>query len=549
MENAEITEFLSTIQATQNFSNSYKQIHTLVPYKDEQGREQIARKPLKFAKNTDLSSLSDIKIYKSHDYYISKNSCYANECRTETLFALDNIVIDIDNHGGKGQAAIGFAQLDYEVDKLLYILDTDYYGKIPEFNAVKTGRGLQLWIGLQSCSSKLIYAYQSVTRSLCELFDKILLENEILLYVDVAASVDAARVVRVPSTYNSHRKGFKTSFIKHTDYKYSIEELMEQYASGEIRERKRDDLTRKADCKTNATPIKAEYSNLHRKRCAFIERLIYSAENNIGRRDKMLFLWYNAAVQIMDREKATERLEQLNAALAQPLRSAELYLIVRYIDKKSSLNVKNSTFAEWLDLSTEERQELCTSERELSRRNSRNKKVSRDREILRLWSKGLTQQEIAEQVGCSLRTVKSQTGLNRAERDRRIKDYHDNGCSLREIAILCSCSVNTVRKVLSAETPPQKQATTAPTRQTPSQTAPPRATNKKIYTKANFALFDTVNHNTINQRGKWENDGRTQVSHYQAGCGRAGRDETGDTAEAATQYGIVGAGRTPYRES
>lgn len=512
MQNAEITEFLSTIKATQNFSNSYKQIHTLVQYKDEQGREQIARKPLKFAKNTDLSSLSDIKIFKSHDYYISKNSCFANECRTETLFALDNIVIDIDNHGGKGQAAIGFAQLDYEVDKLLYILDTDYYGKIPEFNAVKTGRGLQLWIGLQSCSSKLIYAYQSVTRSLCELFDKILLENEILLYVDVAASVDAARVVRVPSTYNSHRKGFKTSFIKHTDYKYSIEELMEQYASGEIRERKRDDLPRKADCK-NATPIKAEYSNLHRKRCAFIERLIRSNAENVGRRDKMLFLWYNAAVQLMNREKAAERLEQLNAALAQPLRSAELCLIVRYIDKKSSLNVKNSTFAEWLDLSTEERQELCTSERELSRRNSRNKKVSRDREILRLWSKGLTQQEIAEQVGCSLSTVKRRTGINKTERNRRIKDYHEQGMSIREIAILCMCSTSTVRKVLTPETPPQKQADTEPTRQTPSQTAPPRAANKKIYTKANLTLFTTLNHNIKNQRGKWENDGTTHL-HY-----------------------------------
>ena len=89
------------------------------------------------------------------------------------------------------------------------------------------------------------------------------------------------------------------------------------------------------------------------------------------------------------------------------------------------------------------------TQRELDRKAARERKAERDKEILRLRNKGLTQQEIAEQVGCSLRTVKSKTRVDKTERDRRIKELRKEGLSLRKIAKKINCSVNTVVKVIA----------------------------------------------------------------------------------------------------
>lgn len=574
MENNEIQRFFTDICATPNFINSCKHIVTPDTYTDENGEKKAYFRTIDWFKNFDSDRIDEIGFEPGRDYYITKNSFVANQRKYSGLFSLDNLMFDLDFHGvGKS-----WSDIDFEIDKLLYLLDTDYNGIFPACNAVKSGRGVQLWVGLWSESAKRLPLYHEVADGLLDVLDRIKRENDLSFTVDRAPTKNACGVARLPATSNSKRKGFKTQFIKRTDYKYSLQELKDKYLDNSspfvavqdeeqqdelpVRERKRNDQAARAvTSKKQSSGL--GYVNLNRKRCAFIECLIRSNAENVGRRDKMLFLWYNAAVQVMDREKAAERLEQLNAALKVPLKDYEIDGIIKYIDnvtaytgEKGFIRIKNSTFLAYLDLSTEEKLRYSTDAREIERKNARNKKVSRDKEIQRLWSKGLTQQEIAEQVGCSLRTVKSQTGLNRAERDKRIKDYHEQGMSIREIAILCMCSKSTVQKVLKENalprenTLPRKKAVPPLTEKaSPRKAQPYNEKGKGKYSKANFALFGTLNHNTINQRGNGENDGKTQVSHYQAGCGRAGRDETGNTPETATQYGIVGAGRTPYRES
>lgn len=89
------------------------------------------------------------------------------------------------------------------------------------------------------------------------------------------------------------------------------------------------------------------------------------------------------------------------------------------------------------------------TQRELDRKATRERKAERDKEILRLRSKGLTQQKIAEKVGCSVRTVKSKTRVDKTERDRQIKELRKEGFSLRAIAKKINCSVNTVSKVIA----------------------------------------------------------------------------------------------------
>lgn len=89
------------------------------------------------------------------------------------------------------------------------------------------------------------------------------------------------------------------------------------------------------------------------------------------------------------------------------------------------------------------------TQRELDRKAARERKAERDKQIAKFRAEGLTQQEIAKQVGCSLSTVKRRTGIDKTERDRRIKELRKEGFSLRKIAKKINCSVNTVRKVIA----------------------------------------------------------------------------------------------------
>ena len=68
----------------------------------------------------------------------------------DELFSIDNIVIDLDVHDADWTLKKYATELDYYTDKLIYIITNDYNGQFPEFNAVRSGRGVQLWIGLVS---------------------------------------------------------------------------------------------------------------------------------------------------------------------------------------------------------------------------------------------------------------------------------------------------------------------------------------------------------------------------------------------------------------
>lgn len=89
------------------------------------------------------------------------------------------------------------------------------------------------------------------------------------------------------------------------------------------------------------------------------------------------------------------------------------------------------------------------TQRELNRKVARERKAERDKQIAKLRAKGYTAEQVAEQVGCSLSTVKRKYKPDKATRDRRIKELRKEGFSLREIAKKINCSVNTVRKVIA----------------------------------------------------------------------------------------------------
>ena len=393
--NGEIIQFCSTIAATPDFSNSYKQIYT---FKD--GKPiQIA-----FFNQADTAKMQEIigsRFFNPQlDYYITKNSFYANKRNNGYIFSFDNIVIDCDWHNQFDEQAV-----DHQISALLYFLDNDYAGIFPECNAVRTGRGVQLWIGLESFSSKLPWLYGLLCRYFCDRLQEIIDENGLELQVDRTASTNASGLVRLPYTSNHHRKDYTTEVEYRTDVRYSTQELMQVFPI---------DLNRKNQKIQPKQAKNAEYTPLNQKRMKIIEKMIADKNGDCcGTRDVILFLWYNAAVQLMDRQTATDKLHKLNKAFTEPLRESEVEFIIKYIDSKDYLRFKTSTFYDWLGISQKDRLQYdSTSSREMERQTARDKKQLRNEKILSLRANGLTIREIAEEIGCSKNTVSAVLSKN-----------------------------------------------------------------------------------------------------------------------------------------
>lgn len=150
-----------------------------------------------------------------------------------------------------------------------------------------------------------------------------------------------------------------------------------------------------------------------------------------GTRELMGFVFYNTAVQIYSREDARERLDAFNARFAKPLPASELGGIVSSVD--NVVNVKGERghyvlrahkLADLLALTDKEMEDLQffaskrMAERMEAKRRTSEKRQARDELIVGLYKVGnKTQKQVAEAVGCCLRTVK--TVLKKAGLTRR----------------------------------------------------------------------------------------------------------------------------------
>lgn len=390
--NDTVKAFCQDIAASPNFANSCKQIYV----RTSQNQFRLLRF---FKQNGDFSDLDNIKFLEYCDYYITKNSFVANKRGSDCLFSLDNIVIDIDWHNNIDCGDDVYQQrLNYLIDKLLYLLDVDYQGQFPpHYNIVRSGRGVQLWIGLQSCSAKLLLMCKLITTNLCDILKKIINDNDLYpLEVDYT-SADACHLVRLPGTYNTHRSDYIVQTERRTDYRYTLAELIDDYPIIIDTHAPRKHA-RKAKSDGNFEP-------LHAKRLHFIDNLVDSCGGNcIGLRDKILFLYYNAAVQV-DEASAEEKMMALNDRFCEPLAPSELSLITRYIDKKGYLKFADRTFLAWLDADAADYYSVSATT--AHRAAARDAKKQRNQQIIDLKGKGYSVREIAAKVGCAPGTVQS----------------------------------------------------------------------------------------------------------------------------------------------
>ena len=191
---------------------------------------------------------------------------------------------------------------------------------------------------------------------------------------------------------------------------------------------------------------------LHENRVKFLEWLIEERGGLCGdNTDLILHHYYNALMQITDRETAKEKLSSFNQKLVSPLPEEKL---------KCQYNTKfykytNQRFLNDIRATSEERQyfaEKNKNKKQLEREAARQKKADRNAQIRLLAENGYTREEISKKANCSVKTVTAvlNTGKpTKAERDANILKLYTEGMSILKIAETLSISRNTVKSVLS----------------------------------------------------------------------------------------------------
>lgn len=452
--NAQIKEFIDFISATDNFEGSCWQIYAMHYYTDKDGKQGKAPKLICFgSKRLGTDYLDGIYFNQHTDYYYTPNGYYANEKGENTLLSCNNIVIDIDGH------ELPLETIPQEIDRLLYFMEQEQLD-IPEYSVVRSGRGVQLIIRLESFHRKLQWVWKQATAIICDKITAFIEdynatrkdgETTINLTVDKGVATRITGFVRLPYTINQKSKT-RTTFERRTDRRYTAEELVEYIDDN--REPQLKPRIKHTYTTTAETDEQADYSPLQAKRVSFIEEIVKKPDfNETGRRELITWLYYNALIQIMDGKTAKEKTVALNNGFKKPLEITEIKAMFRHTDKKIQ-KLKDNTFLNKMNATAKERLIYENTQfREQQREQARAAKAERDVQVLELFKQGKNYQEIADITGYSLRTVKNklsgQAKTDKTNRNAQIIQLYEQGLSMTDIANKLQCDRRTVSSVLS----------------------------------------------------------------------------------------------------
>lgn len=390
-----------------------------------------------------------LKFNKFRDYYITANTLKKRDRRAENLFSLKNIVIDIDCHDPE----ITNQEREELLEDFLWRMYRDC--DIPEPNIIhETGRGLQLWWCLNEISGSLLFLYKQTAQKLMNRLNALKNEyEEDFAPLDIdSASKNAIGFFRLFGSYNSKTEAQGVVTIKRNT-RYDLNELLKGI---EVIDED-PEITKPVAV---VSGVSGQYIALNHKRADFIKWLIKSRKAPAGAetRDKLLFLFYNAAVQFMSQEMAQGATKQVNQSFKQPL--TELDYIFNYIDQKGFLKFKLETWFEFLELSEEERRKYTMQESKSNYTRDQKRKLAkeeRDLQILKLKKAGKTNIEIAETLNIGRNTVSRVVNNNTPKIDRKakIEEYRSKGLKIDEIIKLLGISKQTYYNILKKDRDPE----------------------------------------------------------------------------------------------
>lgn len=296
---------------------------------------------------------SSMKQYKTVDYYITANSMKtATERNNAAVFALNNVVIDIDVH-----ERMNANERKSLIDEFVYRFKRDI--TIPLPNVIHyTGRGLQMWWHLEQAAAVLSFLYARIVERIEYVINALLEEYPSLqsMEIDKTASGNLCGYYRLFGTTNTHTKEATQWEILHKQA-YNISDL---FAVLETNDDVQEELHKIEIEKKKHAPqimcVKTSYIALQRKRLNMIEWIAEHRQYECtGLRDIMLFLYYNAAIQLYQPNAAKELTEALNDKFKEPLGSID-YIYKLFERNNKFYRFKNSTFDDWLHITDKEKE-------------------------------------------------------------------------------------------------------------------------------------------------------------------------------------------------
>lgn len=376
------------------------------------------------------SHLSFIGAPSNGSLYVSVNGFSGDRRRLDSLRQINALFFDLDCHGSSR------SQTDNAICNALEIIsEAVRIEKLPRPTlTVDSGRGLHLYYVLNRsipyrCSAngpvneKALSLFQLVQQKLSGTLSRLM---EPIDYIDVDKKVfDFTRVSRVPGSFNPVAQRY-ARLLSSSDSYYDLSKLnaklggfAKHVVSPEMRH------------STNALFSKnhGDDSPLLRSRLANVISLQTLRNFDCeGSRELMCFVFYNTAVQLVGPNDASRQLFTFNSHFTQPLSQAELDSVVRSVDRVVNVRGQRGYYVlsakrivEMLALTEQEkiRIQFHTSTRSIIREKAKeataSRRALRDKRITNLYRSGdFTQNEIAQKVGCSLRTVASV--LSRARR-------------------------------------------------------------------------------------------------------------------------------------
>lgn len=391
-------------------------------------------------KISDLDKISNLKYSTRCDYYITANSIKNNRKRQKSeLFAFHNICIDIDLHNSNDN-------INTVADNLKYFLLEDTSVSVCPNIFVKTGRGVQLWWHFEECSSKLTFMYQAVLQFLINRLDELIKAVETLsnLVIDTSASSNIVGYFRMPFTTNTKTSTVAVAEILNQET-YNLCDMFNLYCTCEQKKFSEQ-------VKTNVTYKKNEYTALIMKRKKFLEKYCENRSYDVvGSRDIVMFLYCVCLVQVMSIDYVMISMKKLNSQFSEALEQSKLDSIFKYVSQKGILKFRNETFISFLVNLTDEEiksyysTSITNATRDVTRKIS---KEERNNNIIKLALELKTTEQIAQEVNCSVRTVKSflkSINFNRSEYLKsQVVQLVGQGLSNKDISLMLKCSIDTV---------------------------------------------------------------------------------------------------------
>lgn len=406
--------------------------------------------------------IKKLNIIQSNNYYITANTTKRYRGRSENnLFSINNIVLDFDIHSRMNQH-----DREELIEDFIWYLKRDLFTirdgtGIPMPNVIHyTGRGVQLWWHLQETSAKLDFLYKKVVGLMLDRIEECLEEYPQLqeaIEIDRVASKNIIGLYRLFDTYNSHTRTKTETEILHGE-STDLNSLFNLLNPGE------HDLTEttiiaseppKAPEEHKPTPIKKDrkkrparpknYTGLHRKRLFIIQNLVEQDAVDVGKRDIILFLAYNSAIQIMPTNEAKLVCKELNEQFTTPLKSIDY--IYKEFEDGVPYHFKNNTFYEWLDISPDSQiyfenayADHCQKTKSEIRQHNKEQRNSKKQQAKQMLLDGCSYKEIKETTGLShssIYRISAQTekpttpkawdelGISRATYYRRLKQTEE----------------------------------------------------------------------------------------------------------------------------